>query len=138
MSTTTHRWTFQVRGRLSKGAGSPAITDFHVIVESGERDEDSPHCLHGIRANPAQRDAEIFDRSYITIGADREIEAPGQLSVFLRTERGRWKPYVVAVAPHQTTRLSSTDMLIELGTVNIDPNDTIYTDEDPGVVPADT
>jgi hypothetical protein len=133
MSAPTHKWTFQVRGRLSKGAGSPVITNFDVIVESGERDENSPHCLHSIRGNPQQRGDEYFEHTYSTIGADREVEAPERLSVFLRTERGRWKPYVVSIHPHQATRQSPTEMSIELGTVSIDPDDTLYTDEAPDV-----
>jgi hypothetical protein len=121
------KWKFYVKGSLTQeGAVVPA---YSAIVESGERDEASPHCLRGVGPIAHPKDDGLFYTWYVTTGGADPIDVPRSLSVFLQVERGKWKLHVISLAGRSTEVLSNTELLVELGTIPIDPEETIYVPE---------
>jgi hypothetical protein len=120
------RWTFRVTGALTRNQGVPVLEPYEVIVESGVRDAESPYALRGVGAVARPDPAGLFKTSFVTQGANTPLEPPSSLSVFVRESQGKWQPYVVAVSRAQVRRSSESELLIDLGPVNIGPTQLLY------------
>lgn len=120
------RWTFRVTGALTRNRGTPVLEPYDVIVESGVRDADSPYALCGVGAIAHPNTAGLFKTSFVTQGAQTPAEPPSSVSVFVRESRGKWQPYVVGVSCTNVRRVSDSELLVDLGLVNIGPSQLLY------------
>jgi hypothetical protein len=120
-------WKFVVQGMLTRGVGGAPLEAYDVIVESGKREGVHAFSGKGPIAHPeADR---LFRAWYFTVGADRAIEAPETVAVFLRIARGEWKPYVIRVQESSTRVVSRNELHMDLGAVAIDKDQSLYVPE---------
>lgn len=111
----TGRWKFYVQGSFRQN-GKP-VSPCEAIVESGDRAEGSPLCLHGVGPTAKADDDGKFRSWYITEGSDQAIRKPDTVSVFVRVAKGNWEPIVVPIAQDAATSLSDAEMQLDLGAV---------------------
>ena len=126
MRTKNTKWKFQVRGTFVRGGTGAPIDACEAVVESGDRAEISPFRLEGVGPGArAQVDGTFFSW-FVTQGTNSEIEAPPTVSVFVRVAPAARKPYVIGVQRELASRISATEMLLQLGQEHIEHGEKLY------------
>jgi hypothetical protein len=123
-SMSESRWKFQVEGSFCRDR-RPLIR-CEAIIESGDRDEDSPHRLLGV-GPVARADANGRFRSwYLTHGSSEAVASPLIVSVYVRVARGTREPIRISVDPESAEPVSHREMRVNLGLVMIPDGMTPY------------
>ena len=116
-STQQDTWTFRVEGRLAQD--DHAVEACEIIVESGDRAQESPFRLLGVGPLARSGADGPFRSRFEVAGDGGRIRAPGTVTVFLRVAPGRWAPVVVAVMAGCAMVLGARAMRLALGEVRI-------------------
>jgi len=114
------KWKFRVRGSFIRAGTGKVISPCEAIVESGVRDEASPFSFAGVGPIARANSLGAFSSWFVTKGNDAPAACPDTVSVFVRVAQGKWQPYVVPVLSSHCTKLTPTELLLELGEVPIE------------------
>jgi hypothetical protein len=120
-------WKFRVKGCFIRLPAGTPITACEAIIESGERRDSSPFRLEGVGPGARAQSDGTFQSFFVTQGSALPIAAPNFVSVFVRVAPGDWKPYAAKVV--SATPLSNTEILLDLGTIEIAEHELLYVDE---------
>lgn len=121
-----YHWKIYVHGQLTLKNDNVIKQPVHIVVDTGERDPNSPFSLKSYGPIGKPDNTGTFRTSVITNGMNKEIEAPQNIVIHVRESLGKWRPYYISTRNRQTSKLSKNEIEIDLGKVAIDPEQSMY------------
>lgn len=103
-------WKYYVEGKFFRN-GTP-IYPCEAIVETNDREENSPFRFKGVGPIAKSDDTGLFKSSFLTYGASVQIKAPPKIVVFIKVGIGKWEPVNANIAEGCATAISDKEMVL--------------------------